>query len=322
MREDLLNELENEYEKIRIKNQTTETERLSNIRNAFPDVYKLVREREELVFGTLRNIVNRHAEETDLAGRMEDLNLLIRESLKRNGLPENYLCPIYQCSKCRDTGYCGEPVKEPCSCLLRAYQQKLREKIGLSSGKDETFESYDEKLIPEIINQETGITQRKQTKLVRDACERWADQYPRNKCRDLLLTGKSGLGKTFLLHAMANRLIERGENVLIVSAYTFLQMARKSYFDGELCTGDLSDVSVLMIDDLGSEPMMQNITIEQLFHLLNERQSKNLSTVISTNLSIEELQKRYTERIASRINNPKNCLILTLDGQDLRKLER
>ena len=322
MREDLLNELENEYENIRIKNQATEMERLARIRNAFPDVYKLVREREELVFSTLRNIVNQHAEDTDLTGRMEDLNLRIRESLNRNGLPEDYLYPIYRCSRCRDTGYCGEPVKEPCLCLLQAYQKKLREKIGLSSGKTESFESYDEKFIPETINPETGITQRKQTKLVRDACEKWADQYPQNKCRDLLLTGKSGLGKTFLLHAMANRLIERGENVLIVSAYTFLQMARKSYFEGELYTGDLNDVPVLMIDDLGSEPMMQNITIEQLFHLLNERQIRNLSTVISTNLSIEELRKRYTERIASRMNNPKNCLILTLDGQDLRKLER
>ena len=62
--------------------------------------------------------------------------------------------------------------------------------------------------------------------------------------------------------------------------------------------------------------------MEQLFNLLNERQNRGLSTVISTNLNLQELRERYTERVASRLNNPKNCLILTLAGRDLRKFER
>jgi DNA replication protein DnaC len=121
---------------------------------------------------------------------------------------------------------------------------------------------------------------------------------------------------------MAARLIERGVNVLIVSAYTFLQMARKSYFDGECGVRELEEVPVLMLDDLGSEPLMQNITIEQLFQLINERQSRGLSTVISTNLTLKELRERYTERIASRLNDPQNCRIILLEGSDLRKAER
>ena len=82
------------------------------------------------------------------------------------------------------------------------------------------------------------------------------------------------------------------------------------------------DIPVLMLDDLGSEPLMQNITVEQLFHLINERQRKGLSTVISTNLTLPELKERYTERIVSRLNDPGNCEVIILEGRDLRKSER
>ena len=99
-------------------------------------------------------------------------------------------------------------------------------------------------------------------------------------------------------------------------------MARKSYFDAETGVAELMEVPVLILDDLGSEPLMQNITVEQLFNLINERQNNGRSTVISTNLTLAELRERYTERIASRLNNPKNCLVLTLAGKDLRKIER
>ena len=135
----------------------------------------------------------------------------------------------------------------------------------------------------------------------------------------MLLTGKSGLGKTFLLHAVAERLIERNVNVLIISAYKLLDLVRKAYFSNhEESAGELAEIDVLMIDDLGSEPLMQNVTVEQLFNLLNERLNSGLSTIISTNLTMEELQGRYTERIASRLRDKNNWKVITLEGKDIR----
>ena len=166
------------------------------------------------------------------------------------------------------------------------------------------------------------MSQRRLSLMARNCCEKWADSYPDVPTRDMLLTGLSGLGKTFLMRAMAARLIERGYSVLLVSAYTFLQMARKSHFEAENGVRELMEVPVLMLDDLGSEPLMQNVTIEQLFYLINERQSRGLSTVISTNLTLKELRERYTERIVSRLNDPKNCTYIKLEGKDLRKTER
>ena len=97
-----------------------------------------------------------------------------------------------------------------------------------------------------------------------------------------------------------------------------IEMLRKSYFDNDDSASELMDVDVLMIDDLGSEPLMQNITVEQLFNLLNERQGRGLSTVISTNLEMPKFRERYTERVASRLRDSMNCKVLSLMGKDIR----
>ena len=80
------------------------------------------------------------------------------------------------------------------------------------------------------------------------------------------------------------------------------------------------NIPVLMLDDLGSEPLIRNITIEVLFNLINERLIRGRSTVISTNLKLEELRERYTERIVSRISDPATSLVITLEGKDLRRI--
>ena len=323
MREKLLAEIEEEYVFQRKKNEKEEAIRRENIRVRYPAIEELVEERENLVFSTIRCILGGNAGKTDNPSfRMDELNGKILAMLAENGFSANYLEPVYRCAKCKDTGYTGDIVREPCECLKKSYQEKLRKLIGLDRNREETFSSYDESMIPEEVVTGSGITQRQLTRIAKEQCEKWANAYPAVDHRDILITGGSGLGKTFLMRSMASRLLDRGQNVLLISAYTFLQMARKSYFDSEDGIVELMLVPVLMLDDLGSEPLMQNITVEQLFFLINERQSRNLSTIISSNLTLQELRERYTERIVSRLNNPKNCIILTLAGRDLRKIER
>ena len=320
MREDLILELEAEYAEQRTANERTEQARKDEIRTGHPDIQRLVAERESLIHNAIRGILNRQESTENISGRMEELNLKIRDSLRSAGLPEDYLAPVHQCPLCSDTGYVGYPVKEPCECFVRAYQRKLRERIGLGGGEAETFENYNLSIIPDVPIPEQPYTQRQLAEKARRRCEKWAGSYPDVPFRNVLLTGKSGLGKTFLLHAMANRLIERGMNVLTVSAYQFFQSARESYFERENSLDELMEVPVLMMDDLGSEPLMKNVTVELLFSLLNERLIRGKATVISTNLTLEELRERYTERIVSRINDPRTSLVIALEGQDLRKV--
>lgn len=117
--------------------------------------------------------------------------------------------------------------------------------------------------------------------MVRKVCEDWADAWPET-VRDMLLTGPSGLGKTFLMRSMAWRLTERGKDVLLISAYQMFQAVRASYMTNEAEPESLIAPAILMIDDLGSEPMMQNVTVEQLFLVINRRQDLGKSTVLST----------------------------------------
>ena len=318
MREDLLRELEAEYDQIRAENERTERARKEKIRTEQPEIHALVLERENLVFGTLRAILKGNAETENLPEKMERLNAEIREKLTAAGFPADYLAPVYRCPACQDTGRTGELIKEPCECLKKAYQQKLRATIGLNGGKRESFETFDLSLFPDEPLPGKNYSQRMLMKKRRDDCREWADRYPDVQCRNMLLTGKSGLGKTFLLHAVAERLIERNVNVLIISAYKLLELVRKAYFSNEESAGELAEIDVLMIDDLGSEPLMQNVTVEQLFNLLNERLNSGLSTIISTNLTMEELQGRYTERIASRLRDRNRWKVITLEGKDIR----
>lgn len=318
MREALLRELETEYDQIRAENERREQERKERIRREQPEIDRLVREREELVFGTLRGILSGKAETDNLPERMRRVSAQIREKLAEAGFPEDYLEPIYRCAICRDTGRTGETVKEPCECLKKAYQQKLREEIGLNSQRRESFETFDLSLFPDEPLPGRSYSQRILMKKRRDDCEEWAEQYPNAPCRNILLTGPSGLGKTFLMRAMAEKLIEKDINVLIISAYKLLEIVRKAYFSNEETAEEITDTEVLMIDDIGSEPMMQNVTVEQLFNLLNERQNRGLSTIISTNLTMPEIQNRYTERIASRLRDRNAWKVITLEGKDIR----
>ncbi len=322
MREDLLREIEGEYDILRQENEKEEAERKDRIRRDVPEIAALMDRREQLIHGTLRDLLKGSADVKDLPEKMEQVSAKIRKALRENGYPEDYLAPVYRCGKCKDTGYVGEVLKTPCDCLKNRYQEKLRKEMGLENREEETFERFDLLVFPDTPLPGSGLSQRAMMESVKSLCETWVNQYPENRKRDIMLMGKSGLGKTFLLHCMANRLLERGKELKMISAYNFLQTARKSYFENDPGIDELLETPVLFLDDLGSEPLIQNVTIEQLFNLINERQSRRLTTVISTNLNMKEFRNRYTERIASRMSDVRNCMMITLEGQDIRRSGR
>lgn len=309
---------ETQIQEAQRRNEGILLQRRQEVAQRYPEIQELMDKRENLIYGSIRSMLQGTGTPEDLPRAMEEASAGIREELKRHGMPEDYLAPIYDCPLCHDTGYVGEKIRERCVCVRNRYQALLRKAIGLREDGAETFEAFRSDLFPEEPLEGKPLTQRQLMERVRAYCENWANKYPEQSPRDLVLSGKTGLGKTFLLHAMANRLIQRGYPVLLISAYQVLETARKAWFEQDDGLTEMMECGILMIDDLGSEPMMQNITSEQLFNLINQRQRAGLTTVISTNLNIEELKNRYTERIASRLTDGRNCMFMPLKGRDIR----
>ena len=130
------------------------------------------------------------------------------------------------------------------------------------------------------------------------------------------------MGKTFLLNCIFERVTTRGFSAVRITAFRMFEAMRQQHIgNDEKFTGfsDLIDAPLLLIDDLGTEPMMRNITVEYLFTLLNERAAAKRHTVVATNLTPAQLKERYGERVASRLLDRSLCAAVQLKGKDLRK---
>lgn len=320
MRNAILQELHAEYEQRQRENQLENDRRRREAEAACPEIGEVLDARQNLIFGALRGILDGQGAAEQLPQQMDVLNKRLASLLRQHGFAENYLDPVYRCPVCEDTGYVGEPIREQCECLKTAFFARLYQQVGLGENAQQSFENFDLSIFSEEKLPDKSFSQREIMRLFCQQCRNWSEQFPRVRQNNVMMMGQSGLGKTYLMHAMAKVLLQRGFNVLMISAYRFLETARRAYFSGDTKDVDvLMDAPVLMIDDMGAEPLMENVTITQWFNLINERQLRGKATIISTNLTESELRKRYTERIASRLLNQGECMILQFRGEDVRR---
>ena len=215
--------------------------------------------------------------------------------LTENGFPADYLEMKWDCPDCRDTGYIG---REKCHCLKQReisvlYNQSRLE--TLAAGAD--FSLLSEKYY-------TGED---------------LDRF-RNALR-----GTVGTGKTMLSVCTAKALIEKGRSVLYFSAASLFDRLADCTFSSGSRDGlrgfldDLYTCDLLIIDDLGTE-FTNAFVASQLFTCISERELNRHSTIISTNLSLRELQARYSDRVFSRITSTYEICKIT--GKDIRLQRR
>lgn len=321
-RSEILDELQQAYASQREENYREEARRQAEACGRIPGLAEALEKRGALIASGLKSALRHSGSLQRLPEQMQAQNREIARLLAQGGFPEDYLAPVYRCARCQDTGYVGDTVRTMCPCMQRELNRRLCRQLGLESREEQSFERFRPEVFPnDRPLQNWPLTQRELMLSVRDQCRDWCDAWPETPVRTLLLSGPSGLGKTFLLHAMAKRLLERGLNVALISAYRFVEAARQAVFERQ---GDALDslmgCDVLLMDDLGSEPVIDNITHVHLYNLVNERLNGGKATVLSTNLSVRELKEHYTERIASRLTDKHSGLVLELRGQDIRRL--
>lgn len=155
-----------------------------------------------------------------------------------------------------------------------------------------------------------------------DYCRKYAGNSEECKL-NLFVYGAAGTGKTYALNAIKNRLLQNEiGSVLFFSAFDlereFLKIHLSDPFSGEKTWNALTRADYLIIDDLGTEPIHQNVTVESFFNLFDKRACALKHTVATTNLTNADLIARYTARTFSRLTNAENTLAVELKGADLR----
>ena len=243
-----------------------------------------------------------------------------KQLLAARGWDESFLEPDYDCPDCKDTGYIGT---EKCHCLKhRAIQLFYKQSNIEDVLKDENFDHFNLMLYPDdLVDPVTGATSRDIMREALELAHGFVESFDREH-RNLLLYGDTGVGKSFLSHCIAKDLLERGKSVLYLDAIQLFELLEARQFDREMSYRQknsmisyILDSDLLIIDDLGTE-LANGFTTSQLYHVIETRLTQSRSTIISTNLSIRELNELYSERIFSRIMS--NYQNLRLVGDDIR----
>ncbi|MCM1154470.1 MAG: ATP-binding protein [Roseburia sp.] len=229
-------------------------------------------------------------------------------------LPGDYLKPVYTCPDCQDTGYIGS---EKCHCFKQAMitllyeQSNIREMLQSENFSTLSYEYYEGEDLSRFKN--AVIT-----------CQNFIKNF-NSDYHNLFFYGTVGTGKSFLSNCIAKELIESGHSVIYFSSSGLFDLLSKYSFDyknreeQQERYADLYQCDLLIVDDLGTE-LTNQFVASQLFSLLNERHMGKKATLISTNLSLEELRNRYSDRIFSRITS--HYEICKLTGPDIRMYKK
>ncbi len=240
-----------------------------------------------------------------------------RTLLRSNGFSDDYLEPHYFCPLCQDTGYVDG---QKCSCFKKSEVELLYTQSNLKEIlKKENFEHFSFDWYSDTMkNEATGLTARETAKRAYNTARNFVDDFDR-RAQNLFLYGSTGVGKTFLSHCIASELLKTAHCVLYFSAFDLFDRLAQTAFSrkSETDPGDdfILDCDLLIIDDLGTE-LTNSFVSSQLFLCINERISRRKSTIISTNLKLEDFSATYSERTFSRIAS--NYQMLKLIGKDIR----
>lgn len=241
-----------------------------------------------------------------------------RALLRENGFPEDYLKPQYTCSRCGDTGFVGG-IR--CACVDELMRQIAFSQLCSDFPVERsTFDLFNLSFYSKRADPKTGVVPYTRMQEVLEYCKQYAADFDLHS-PSLFLYGETGLGKTHLSLAIAGAVTQKGYGVIYGSAQNLLDRMERERFKGESegATDAILDCDLLILDDLGAEFSTQ-FSVAAVYNILNTRLLSGKPVIISTNLTIKELEKRYTRRITSRIFG--TYTTLAFFGSDVRQLLR
>lgn len=255
----------------------------------------------------------------ELADMREQKELLLRAA----GFPIDYMEMHYRCPDCQDTGYADG---KRCHCFEQARMQILYAQSNIREVLErENFDTFsyryfdDSRQVPGL-----GMTELAYMKIVVKRCRAFAENF-KEKGGNILFTGSTGVGKTFLTNCIAKELIARYVSVIYLSSHDLFEIFSKHKFgygseeDLEETYRHILECDMLIIDDLGTE-VNNTFVSSQLFYCINERLNRGKGTIVSTNLSMDMLRDTYSDRVTSRLMS--HYTTIPLYGGDIRMKKR
>lgn len=262
-------------------------------------------------------------------GLMEAKNAL----LASHGYSPDYLNLSYFCPDCKDTGYITKHIwqdedhillsSNKCHCFKQAVVDLLYSQSGIRSAiEQENFSTFSyDYFSQEYVDRNLGISSYENIVRAVATCQDFIQNFDKN-FQNILFYGNAGVGKTFLSNCIAKELLNSSHTVIYLTAFQFFDILERHKFNRTENSSDIEekfqgimDCDLLIIDDLGTE-LTNSFSNSQLYLCVNERLLTKRSTIISTNLSLDELRNLYSERIFSRIAS--NYTIIKLFGEDIR----
>lgn len=246
----------------------------------------------------------------------------LSELLFKANLTSDYLKIKYHCEKCCDQGYTDGIM---CSCMKKLLKHEAYNKLNrLSPLSLSTFECFSLEYYSDVQINNGRTTPKKRMQGILNFCKNYAQNFSTDS-PSLLMQGATGLGKTHLSLAIASEVIDKGYGVIYGSVPNIIMKLEKERFtygseklhsDSE---GYLIDCDLLILDDLGTE-FSTTFSSATIYNIINSRIMVNKPTIISTNLSMKDIERAYTSRLVSRIIG--NNLRLDFIGEDIRQIKR
>lgn len=290
------------YDKIRTIETRNLKKRKQEVLEKCPEIIDIENEIGKLSVRLSIDII-RNGEDSALIEqakeKITDLRIHKAELLVANGFTQDYLNMRYQCPICRDTGYIGTTR---CKCFDK-YLVKLYYKNSELADTLNTcnFDNFNKNYYS---NHKLGDERFSPRHNIENILSYITNDYIPNFATNndnLLFYGDSGTGKTYMSYCIAKELLDKGFLVIYRTSDELSKDLKKIAFENDYTLEDtLLNCDLLIIDDLGAEQITE-FSVTSFFTFLNKKLIKNKKMLISTNLSITDLNNIYAERICSRL---------------------
>lgn len=269
--------------------------------------------------------IEKQVAQENLEIKLNEIEKSINMLMETEGLGKDYLVPKFECNKCKDTGFIKLKDKEiRCNCFTQKIVNATYKQNNMLKLKDENFNTFDIAYFSNKVDKEKYKSDKSPLENIEEIKKlaiTFVENIENPSQKSLLFVGNAGTGKTFMSSCIASEAVKKGHTVLYQTSPILMDMILDAKFAG--LKDDLKkeqyqrvfDVDLLIIDDLGTENL-NNMKFTELFNIINTRLLKDKKTIISTNLSLQELAYEYDDRVMSRLIG--NYTVCRFFGEDIR----